>query len=273
MYTLDAWLNLSTAEIAEIVAAQATTAAVYLNGTRRWFLSRSQNWEEYTSMTAVAHRELNQLLYEHGLRTLIQPLLGYDLLERGKDYIEVVVDQGLSELFKPDYRAWFERLKVSITFYGNWREALQERGFSAVVRSLENLVAETARYKQHKLLFGIFADEGLNRITTLARQATDGQALLSAYYGQSVSAVNFIIGSGQPAIWDLPMLDINKASLYFLQAPTFCLDQQTLRRILYDHLFIRVNDDEVPTQVSTQRWQPYQILGMGEKTEMGWTAL
>jgi hypothetical protein len=85
--------------------------------------------------------------------------------------------------------------------------------------------------------------------------------------------VDFIIGSGQPAIWDLPLLDINKASLYFLQAPTFCLDQQTLRRILYDHLFIRVNDDEVPTQVSKQQWQPCQILGMGEKTEMGWTAL
>jgi hypothetical protein len=273
MYTLDAWLNLSTAEIAEIVAAQATTAAVYLNGTRRWFLSRSQNWEEYTSMTAVAHRELNQLLYEHGLRTLIQPLLGYDLLERGKDYLTMAVEQGLMELVKPEARDWFHQLEVRVTFYGNWREMLGKHGFDPVIDSLVTLTKETQGYTRHKLLFGVFADEGLDRVVSLARQVNDGEALLTAYYEQPITPVNFVIGSGQPVIWDLPLLDINKASLYFMQAPTFYLNQPMLQSILYDYLYCRVNDDALYEDLSEQRWQKYQVIGIGQQTQGGWIAV
>jgi hypothetical protein len=68
------------------------------------------------------------------------------------------------------------------------------------------------------------------------------------------------------------LLNINKASLYFLQAPTFCLNSPTLRRILYDHLFVRVNDDELYYDLPDDEWREYAVLGLGQFTRKGWVA-
>jgi hypothetical protein len=95
---------------------------------------------------------------------------------------------------------------------------------------------------------------------------------LNRYYGQPVGPIDLIIGSGQPAIWDLPLLDINKASLYFLQAPTFCLSREILRKILYDHLYQRINDDELYDNLPAETWRRVEVLGIGRRTEKGWHA-
>jgi hypothetical protein len=273
MYTLSEWLHLSDQEVARIVVRRVSTAVVYLNGTRRWFLSRHKNWAEYSKEAGQAQRKLSQLFYDHGIQTLIQPLLGYDLLGRGDDYIGMAVGQGLRELTTPNYLAWFHQQEIRVTFFGNWIEVLSKRGFSDVMAALQQIIRGTAHYTKHKLLFGLFADEGLDKITALAKTVNTGEALLHQYYGQLVQPVDLIIGSGQPATWDLPLLDINKASLYFLQAPTFCLNQHTLRHILYDHLYQRVNDDDLYEDLSPQVWQDFKVLGIGQQTNKGWIAL
>ncbi len=273
MYTLQQWLHLDSDEVANQVAQRISTAAVYLNGTRRWFLSRRKDWADYAKTTGQAQRALSQLFYAHGIQTLIQPLLGYDLLTRGPDYLKLAVEQGLAQLAAPNYKAWFHRNRIRVTFYGNWRQVLSEKGFPDVVEMLQEVITETAPYGKHSLLFGAFADEGLNRIITLSKDINQGDALLRNYYGQPVGPVELIIGSGQPVIWDLPLLDINQAHLYFLQAPTFCLDQPTLRKILYDYLYQRINDDALFDNLSAQTWQDFKVLGLGQKTDKGWTAL
>jgi hypothetical protein len=106
----------------------------------------------------------------------------------------------------------------------------------------------------------------------MAKSVSQGKELLNRYYGQPVGPIDLIIGSGQPAIWDLPLLDINKASLYFLQAPTFCLSKDTLRQILYDHLFQRINDDELYNDLATEVWGRAEVLGIGQRTQKGWIA-
>lgn len=273
MYTLSEWFHLSDQEVARVVVPRVSTAVVYLNGTRRWFLSRHKNWAEYPKVTGKAQRKLSQLFYDHGIQTLIQPLLGYDLLGRGDVYIEMAVGQGLVELTTSNYLAWFHQHEIRVTFYGNWIEVLSKRGSSDVVRVLQRIIRETAHYTKYKLLFGLFADEGLDKITVLAKTVDTGEALLCQYYGQLIQPVDLIIGSGQPATWDLPLLDINKASLYFLQAPTFCLNRHILRHILYDHLYQRVNDDSLYEDLSPQAWQDFKVLGIGQQTNKGWVAL
>jgi hypothetical protein len=272
VYTLSEWLQLDDQVIAPIVSQKISTTVIYLNGTRRWFLSQSKNWADYVKLTGVAHRQLCQLFYNHGIQTLIQPLMGYDLLERGPDYLKMAVEQGLAELITPDYLNWYRQAQIRVTFYGNWLSTLNDLGFSEIVASLK-LIAETSRYGKHKLLFGAFADEGLDNIVNMAKDVNHGEELLSRYYGQPVGPVDLIIGSGQPAIWDLPLLDINKASLYFFQAPTFCLRQDTLRQILYDHLYQRINDDKLYDNLTTREWQRARVLGVGRRTEKGWVAL
>ena len=109
MYSFSEWLQLDDQIIASVVAERLSTAVIYLNGTRRWFLTQSKNWDDYAKITGLAHRQVCQLLYDHGLQTLIQPLLGYDLVQRGHDYLKLAVEQGLAELTKPAYRDWYHK--------------------------------------------------------------------------------------------------------------------------------------------------------------------
>ncbi|MFQ5576318.1 MAG: hypothetical protein ACE5G8_04940 [Anaerolineae bacterium] len=271
-YTLAEWLALEATDVAKIVSRRAPTAVIYLNGTRRWFLSRQQNWANYARVTGRAQRKLSDLFFEHGLQTLIQPLLGYDLLHRGPDYLTLAVEQGLGELTSPAYRNWFAGVQARVTFYGNWQHALTEHGFAGVAAALQDVIAETAPYTRRRLLFGLFADHAAGQIVRLAQSAGTGSDLLTRYYGQPAGPVDLVVGSGQPAIWDLPLLDVNRASLYFLQAPTFCLGQPDLRRILYDHLFERVDDDRLYDRVSDEGWDTIKILGIGRRTDQGWIA-
>lgn len=270
---LQEWLQLDNRKLAQIVAQKSPTAVVYLNGTRRWFLSQHKNWADYARVMQVAQQEFSQLLYEHGLQTLIQPVFGYDLLTRGDDYFKLAVEQGLAQMLTPTYRAWYHQTEVGVNLYGNWRQVLSEKGLARLADGLADLITESAVYTSRRLFLGVFADRYLDNITALAKTVDTGEALLQAYYGQPVGPVNLIIGSGQPAIWDVPLLDINKASLYFLQAPTFCLEQVTLRRILYDCIYERVNDDELYDHLTPQTWLNCKVLGIGQQTSKGWIAL
>lgn len=273
MYTLPEWLRLSDDQVRRAVSRQVSTAVIYLNGTRRWFLSQSSNWADYPKLTSQAQRILNQHFFDYGIETLIQPVLGYDLVSRGSDYMKFAIEQGLGALTSSTSREWYHQNQIRVTFYGAWLAALLEHNFTDVVKALQNVTVETENYTKHKLLFGIFSDEGLQRIVVLAQQVESEEMLLEAYYGQSVSPIDLIIGSGQPAIWDLPLLNVNQASMYFLQAPTFCLTRPALRKILYDHLYQRRNDDDLYENLSSDSWRDFKILGVGRQTYQGWEAV
>jgi hypothetical protein len=271
-YTLSNWLTLDNQEIARIVAAKASIAVVYINGTRRWFLTQSKDWADYPKIIGEAQRALSQLFFDHGVQTLIKPIVGHDVLKRAPEYQQAAIEQGLAELASPDYRAWFHRVQVRLSFYGNWSAILTGLGFVKIVDMFHELMAETRHYTHHGILFGVFADEEVGRIVSMAKHAAHGEELLQEYYGQPVGPVNFIVGSGQPAIWDIPLLNINAASLYFLQAPTFCLNKETLRCILYDHLYQRVNDDDLYDNLNPEEWASLEVLGIGQRTRKGWIA-
>ena len=271
-YTLSDWFELDNQAIARIVAPHASTAVIYFNGTRRWFLTQSKDWADYPRIIGETHRNLSQLFFDHGVSTLIKPIVGYDLLKRGPDYQQAAIEQGLAELSSKDYRDWFHRAQARLSFYGNWKAVLTDLGFTKIVDLFNELVEETRHYTQCGILFGVFADEEVDRIVSVAKHVANGGELLREYYGRSVGPVNLIIGSGQPAIWDIPLLNINTASLYFLQAPTYCLNKETLRRILYDHLYQRVNDDDLYDNLNPEEWASLEVLGIGKRTWKGWIA-
>ena len=273
-YTLQEWLELDNQTITRIVAPRASTAVIYLNGTRRWFLTQSKDWADYPKVVSEAHRALCQLFFDHGISTLIKPIVGYDLLKRGPDYQQAAIEQGLAELGSKDYRDWFHRAQVRLSFYGNWKAVLPDLGFAKIVDLFNELMDETRHYTQCGILFGVFADEEVDRIVSVAKHVANGEELLREYYGWPIGPVNLIVGSGQPAIWDIPILNINTASLYFLQAPTYCLNKETLRHILYDHLFQRASDDELYDNLATEEvWKRPGVLGIGQFTQQGWKVL
>ena len=58
-----------------------------------------------------------------------------------------------------------------------------------------------------------------------------------------------------------------------MQAPTFILTEENLRKILYEHLYERRNDDEVQENLKAEDWEDYSTLGLGKNTSRGWVAM
>ena len=267
------WLLLTDGEVAAHAQERVSTTLLLINGTRRWFLAQQADWSHYAEATGAAHRRVSQLLYDHGISTLVQPLLGLDLLERGEEYVELAIRQALVVLADQPYTDWYARSGIRVRFYGKWQDTLRSLGYHDVLDKLITVTQATERYERRYLLIGLFADHPLDDIVSLAKLCHSGQELIERYYGLPLSSIDLIIGSGQPAIWDVPLLDYNRANLYFLKSPTFYLTRESLRHILYDHLFERVPDDNITSLLSqSQDWGLNTVLGIGKRTSLGWMA-
>jgi hypothetical protein len=265
------WLQAPDEQVAAQVGDRVSAAVLLVNGTRRWFLSQQADWSHYPQATGAAHRRVSQLLYEHGIANVIQPLFGFDLLERGQEYLELALQQGLASLAGDAYLAWYRQADIRVIFYGNWRDTLSSLGFHALRGQLDGVVDATAGHARRRLLVGLFADRPWDDILALSRRCRTGRELVEGYYGLPLPPIDLVIGSGQPAVWDVPLLDTNRASLYFMQAPTFFMSRETLRLILYDHLFERSADDQVTALPADGfAWMPHAVLGVGQRTALGW---
>ncbi|MFQ5612285.1 MAG: hypothetical protein ACE5H9_09155 [Anaerolineae bacterium] len=267
------WFHANDNDIASQVRPRISTVVLLINGTRRWFLSRHSDWTRYPQATAAAHRRVSQLFYDHGISTLIQPLFGFDLFDRGEDYLQFVLKHSLTAMADEDYALWYRAARIRVSFYGAWREALASLGLPEIVEVLDDIAHSTRQHTDRNLLIGLFADRALDDIVSLAKGCQSGQDLVERYYGLSVPAIDFVVGSGQPALWDIPLLDFNQASLYFLKAPTFFITREVVRRILHDHLFERLPDDNVGAFFpQSQKWNSEEVLGVGQRTPLGWVA-
>jgi hypothetical protein len=211
------------------------------------------------------------LFYDHGISTLVQPLVGFDLLDRGQEYLELAIQRSLAMLAGHTYLAWYRAAHIRVYFYGAWRQALASLGYQDIATQLDSVMRATEHHTARQLIIGLFADRPLDDIVALANKCQTGSELIERYYGLGLPPVDLVIGSGQPALWDLPLLDINRASLYFLTAPTFFTTREMVRRILYDHLFERVADDSIKSlPEENQVLLSHDVLGTGHRTPLGW---
>ncbi len=126
-YSLSDWLALSREEVARSGGKHIATAVLYFNGTRRWFRSQTKDGQLYEEVTQEAHRAVSQLCYEHGMTTLVQPLLGYDLLARGREYMRMAME-AVGCLVTDHYRSWLVENEIQLCLYGDWRRCSPSKG-------------------------------------------------------------------------------------------------------------------------------------------------
>lgn len=214
-YTLEEWQKLPGEAIYPLVSERAANAAIYFNGTRRWFLTPHQNWSEYSKITGKSHRELSTLLFTHGIVNLIQPLVGEEMIFKGEKYLRYALEKGLEELFNPTYKEWFDALDIKVHVYGNWKKAFRDMNFSDLTEGINKLQDSTGSHKTHHLYLGLLTDNGFTH----------------------VPCPDFIIRSGEPMVWNIPIPQ--RQNIYYLQAPANSISKPILRCIIYDHLFNR----------------------------------
>ena len=247
MLSLSEFLALPTEEIARLAdAAGPQICAFPINGTRRWYLLESGEGDDYLKLTARAHITVYRMLYAHGIHTLLAPVFGSDLLERGPEYAEMAVE-GLAWLAtNPDFLDFYREQDVRVRFYGDYREQLASTPYAHLPDLFDRVTMQTLQHHRHRIFFGVFASSATQAVAQASIRhysehghGPDQRQLLEKYYGENIEPVSFFIGFDKFCVFDLPLLSTGNTNLYFTVSPSLYLTERQLRAILFDHLVAR----------------------------------
>lgn len=247
---LDTFQNLTRSEVAaEVRRAQATVCAFPINGTRRWLLldHPEASVAAYIELNGRRHVELYQLLFAHGIDTILAPIYEPVMQKRGEDYQQHVVAQGLAAVAThPTFTSFYEEQQVRVHFYGNYRKIFPGTVCAQLPELFDRVMHQTQAHQQYRLFYGVSTRSAVEDVVELAFQncagpgpRPDRAALIDLYYGEPLPPVSLFITSGKFNVFGMPLLATDDTSLYFTVAPSPFLTERQLRAILYDHLYNR----------------------------------
>ncbi len=286
--------NLRRSEVAEEVRrAKATVCAFPVNGTRRWLLleHHSDSVSDYIELHTRRHVELYQLLFEHGIDTILAPVFEPVMQKRSEDFQQTIIAQGLmAPAAHPTFTQFYAEYQVRVRFYGDYRKIFPGTVCAHLPDHFDHIMRQTQAYQQRRLFYGVSTRRALEDVVELAirkyaeqGQVPDRAALLEMYYGEPLPPVSLFITSGKFNIFGIPLLEIDDTNLYFTVAPSPFLTEPQLRAILYDHLYNRLPSARsnysglTPNEIDQMRsfYQTYRetTLGVGVVRNGTWYPL
>ncbi len=244
--------NLPTAEVARLVRqAESKVCVIPINGTRRWFtlehpaVKKKDFASSYLDAIIKRSVELYQMIFDHGLETLLTPSLSPVLMARGDHYMQMTATT-FTRLIESELPPLCQTHRVRVRFYGDHREFFDQTPYAYLSDMFDEFTEQTKAYDQHRLFMGLFAHDPNETIAKLAVQhyvehgrIPDKRALIEGYFGEYVDPVDMFIGFGKLRVFDAPLVMTGREDLYYTIAPSPYLDESQLRDILYDHLYVR----------------------------------
>ena len=288
--TLEAFLAWPIERVAERVRAKPRVCVFPINGTRRWFMleypqeAATGEIRAYFERAGQRHVELYQLFFDHGIDTLLTPIFGPELLERGQEYQRIMVPALFWFAQDPVFTAFYDAYDVRVRVYGDTRRYLENTPYEKALVAFEELERRTAHHRRYRLFFGVCAHDPAETVAQIGVQVyeecgrlPDRRRIIEAYYGEYVEPVDLFIGFDRPSAFDMPLVATGNEDLYFTVSPSPYVDVQTLRLILYDHLYARRVDDaeyalsarEMETLGRFYRLNQHRVLGLGRKHRGG----
>ncbi len=283
----ETFVNLEDSAIASLVEEKGPRVVVCpINGTRRWYLLEARKESSETNFLQVIldrYLAIFELFFSHGIATLLTPILGPDIVNRGKQYTQMVFD-ALEEITTGEkYKAYYGKRDVRVRFYGDYNHYFAEYA-PELFTKLSEIQAHTRDNLKHKLFWGMFAHDPVEKIARIAIDYYEETGnhpkrpdVVTKYYGEYLPPADIFIGMMPPSVFDYPLLDTGDTALYFTTAPTPYLNEEMLRRILYDYMFVRRIDDDY-SELSPSNWEELgafydvhlgDIYGLGKKTARG----
>ncbi len=246
----DTFQNLTRSEVAEEVRrAQATVCTFPINGTRRWLLlgQPDASAADYIELNGRRHVELYQLLFEHGLDTILAPIYEPVMQKRGEEYQQQVIAQGLAAVATHSaFTDFYQEQQVRVRFYGDYRKIFPGTVCAHLPDLFDHVMQETQAYQPRRLFYGVSTRHAVEDVVELAirkyagrEPVLDRAELIALYYGEPLPPVSLFITSGKFNVFGMPLLQTDDTSLYFTVAPSPFLTERQLRVILYDHLYSR----------------------------------
>jgi tuberculosinol/isotuberculosinol synthase len=258
--TLGAFLQLPACDIGRLLRDSGGRVICFpINGTRRWFAiehgdrSKGHYTAEYMRLSGLQHIALYKMLFEHGIDTIIAPMFGSELLERGREYIERIGRDGLTHLAtSPDFLAFYHEYGIRVRFYGDYHRQLANTPLAYLAEVFDKLAAQTRRHDRYRLFYGVFANDPAEQVAAIGAQyfqqygrPPSREAIVAAYYGEPVKPVDLFIGFDKFSVFDYPLLNLGNEDLYFTAAPSLYMTEEQLRAILFDHLYTRRHPEPV----------------------------
>ncbi len=264
--TLEEFQHLPTEQVARLVREAGPKVCVFpINGTRRWFMLEYPEepplGEAYLRTTWQRQTEMYKMFFEHGVDTLLTPIFGPDLLERGEEYAQLVLPGLLWCAQNQDILEFYDDYDVQVRVYGDARRYLKNTPYAGVLEAYDELARRTAAHHSHRLFFGVCAHDASETVAEIGvrfyqehGRLPTRREIVEVYYGEYVEPASFFIGFDRPVAFDFPLLDTGNVDLYFTVSPSPYLDVRGLREILYDHLYTRRVDESGYGTLPSQEW-------------------
>jgi len=249
------FLKLPAEELARLVRDAGPVVCVFpINGTRRWFMLEypPETWETgdflsaYLQTSIQRQVELFHLFFSHGIDTLMMPVFGLDLLERGEGYVQMASNALRQLALNPAFLNYYQSSGVRVRFYGDYRRYLKDGPGADLIDLFDQVTRETASNDRCRLLFGVFGHDAAETIGEIAvkyfqkhRRLPDKRMLVEGYYGEYIPPVSLFIGFDKFSSFDMPLVATGSEDLYFTVSPSPYLTERQFRCILYDHLYAR----------------------------------
>jgi tuberculosinol/isotuberculosinol synthase len=294
--SLEEFLELPTEEVANIVRASGSKVVVFpINGTRRWFTLEygEQEWEDpiaaYMDIAARRQIELYKLFFDHGIDTLVTPVIGPEILATRNAYMQKIGADGLARFSThPDFLSFYAEYGVRARFYGDYHRHLADTPYEPLSAIFDGLSDTTHANNRFRLFFGAFADN-LGATQVVAELAVKHfqehgavptrEQIVELYYGEYVDKANIFIGFDRLAAFDYPLINWGEEDLYFTISPSLYLNEKQLRSILYDHIYTRRVPEVEYTSSTPEELKTIKdfylenrefILGVGDLLDKTW---
>jgi len=255
--SLQEFLSLPTEEVAKLVRGNRPKTIVFpFNGTRRWFLLEHGREEHedpaqaYIDLTSKRYVEMYHMLFDYGLDTILAPVFGGEILNRGDEYMEEI-GVGMTLLAEhPYFTSFYENYDVRVSFYGDYRKKLSSTKYAYIIDIFDKICKQTEKNTTYRLFYGVFGDTFIETVADLAIQhhkktnkIPTEKELIEQYYGDYVEKADIFIGFEKFNVFDYPLLGWGEESLYFTVTPSLYMSGQQLRHILYDYIYLRPVQD------------------------------
>jgi undecaprenyl pyrophosphate synthase len=257
--TRDAFLNLSSSEVTEIIKKEGRPkVGVYLpDGSRRAAIILQEaipKTNDYYNKILGVHLnkfyEDIKIMFEDGLNTLIIPCLKHSNFERDSISIKIIMNSIQTFFRNEKWLDFYDNLDVKVNVYGDF-SYIESKGYGQIYDWANEIQKSTKNNKTHKLFWGITASNRyeIPRIMDLAvnyyiehnKKPSDIE-LIKLYYGDIIDDVDFLIRAAEIRDSDMqpPIISGVKTQMYFLVAPAYIsFTRENYRKIIYDLIFYR----------------------------------
>ena len=245
---LDEWLAMPQAEIAQQVRANHIAVMFSIDGSRRHYLlaqppenRRISDFGGYAQHNTLAYVQVYELLFAHGIETILTPTLYPPNFVRSERYLQQSVAMSQQFLCNSPFLEFYQKWQVRARLYGDYTFAPQAASVRTALTQLNTVLESLTPTGERQVLFGYNAGTFMDEIiyhtatlhTGLGRMPTQAE-VRAACFPVGPEKINLLIGASWLRVGLIlpPVLDAGATDIYNLNHLTLDLQTSTLRHFI-----------------------------------------